>query len=94
MELELNDLEAPDELKIDTVSEHAENTKSGRLKPLLYHCWRTGDYRNQCRLLKRQKEYVGGAQTNPGNRDSGANNFIPNNNNNNNDKNNDNNKKQ
>ena len=51
-----------------------------------------GHYRNQCCLLKRQREQSENTQNNPGNRNSGANISIPNNNtnkNNNNYKNSD-----
>ena len=76
-ELELNDLEAPDELQINTVSHNTANTNADRPKPTCHHCKKPVDYRNQCRLLKRQKEQSEDTQTNTGNKISGANNSIP-----------------
>ena len=39
-----------------------------------------GYYKNECRLLKREKEQCGNTENNPGNQNSGAKNSIPNNN--------------
>ena len=56
-ELELNGLEAPDELLMNTVSHNTTNTNADRPKPTCHHCKRLGHYRNQCRwLLKKQRE--------------------------------------
>ena len=55
-ELELNGLEAPDELQISTVSHNTANANADRPKPTCHHCKRPGQYRNQCRLLKEQRE--------------------------------------
>ena len=52
-ELELNGLEAPDELQINTVSQQPTNTNADRPKPTCHHCKKPGYYRNQCRLLKK-----------------------------------------
>ena len=49
-ELELNCLEAPDELQINTVSQQPRNTNADRPKPTCHHCKKPGHYRNQCRL--------------------------------------------
>ena len=38
VELELNGLEAPDELQINTVSHHTANEYAGRSKPTCHHC--------------------------------------------------------
>ena len=57
-ELELNSLEAPDELQINTVNHDTANTNADRHKPTCYHCGKPAQYRIQCRLLKRQKSYL------------------------------------
>ena len=49
--------------------------------PTYHHCKKPGQRRNQCSLLKRQREQAEGTETNSGNKNSGANNSIPNNNN-------------
>ena len=54
-ELELNGLEAPDELPINNVSQQPTNTNAERPKPKCHHCKKPGHYRNQCRLLKNSK---------------------------------------
>ena len=87
-ELELNGLEAPDELQINTVSQQLTNANADRSKPTCHHCGKPGLYRNQCRLLKKQREETENIQNNPGNKNSDANNYIPENNTNNNDHNN------
>ena len=86
-ELELNGLEAPDELPINNVSQQPTNTNADRPKPKCHHCKKPGHYRNQCRLLKKQLEQTENYQNYPGNKNSAANNSNPNgnvNNNNNN----------
>ena len=72
-ELELNGLEAPDELPINNVSQQPTNTNADRPKPTCHHCKKPGHYRNYCHLLKKQREQTEGAQNNPGNKNSGAN---------------------
>ena len=88
-ELELNGLEAPDELPINNVSQQPTNTNADRPKPMCHHCKKPGHYRNQCRLLKKQREQTENTQNNPGNKNSAANTSNPNSNvnNNNNNKN-------
>ena len=54
--LELNILEAPDELQIYTVSQHATNTDANRPKPTCHHCNKPAQYKTQRRLLKKRKE--------------------------------------
>ena len=71
-----------------TVSQHASNINVDRHKPTCHHCKKPGHYINQCPLLKRQKEQSEDTQINPGNRNSDANNPIPDNNTNNNNHNN------
>ena len=83
MELELNGLEAPDELQINTVSHNTANVNADRTKPKCHYCKKPGHYRNQCRLLKKQREQTENNQTNPGNKNSDANTSKPNGNNNN-----------
>ena len=67
-ELELNGLEAPDEQRINIVSQHATNINADKPKPTCHHCKKPGHYRNQCRLLKKQREQTENTQNNPGNR--------------------------
>ena len=55
-DLELNGLEAPDELQIKTVSHQPTNTNADRPNPTYHYCKKPGHYRNQCRLLKKQRE--------------------------------------
>ena len=55
-ELELNGLEAPDEMPINTVTQQAPQQNSKKLKPTWHHCKRPGDYQNQWRQLKRKKD--------------------------------------
>ena len=82
-ELELNGLEAPDELQINTVSQNTANENADRPKPTCHQCRKPGQYRNYCRLLKTQREQIENNQNNSGNKNSDANTFNPNNNNNN-----------
>ena len=77
MELELNGLEAPYELQINTVSyntamqmliepnQRATTVKNQDIK------------KNQCRLLKKQREQTENNQSNPGNKNSDANTSNP-----------------
>ena len=55
-ESELNGLEAPEELQINTVSQQFTNANADISKPTCHQCGKTGQYRNQCRLLKKQRE--------------------------------------
>ena len=83
-ELELNGLEAPDEQQINIVSQHATHINADRPKRTCHYCKKPGHYRNQCRLLKKQREQTEKTQNNPGNRNSDADNSIPDNKTNNN----------
>ena len=89
-ELELNGLDAPDELHINAVSQQPINTKADRPKLTCHHCKKPGHYRNQCRLLKKQRKQTENNQKSSGNKNSNANNSNPNSsvNSNNNNKNN------
>ena len=80
-------MEAPDELQVNTVSQHATNTNAQKPKPTFHHCKKPGLYRNQWRLLKKQSEPAGNTQNNPGYENSGSNNSIPHNNKSNSNKN-------
>ena len=86
-ELELNGLESPDELQINTVSQQPANTNADRPKPTCHQCKKPGHYRNQCRLLKKQREQTENIQNNPGSKNSDANTSNPNTNVNNKNKN-------
>ena len=79
-ELELNGLEAPDELPINNVSQQPTNTNADRPKPTCHHCKKPGHYRNECRLLKKQREQTENNQNNPGNKNTAANTSNPNSN--------------
>ena len=55
-ELELNGLEAPDEVHINTLTQQNTQQDSKKPKPTCHHCKTPGHYRNQCRQLKREKD--------------------------------------
>ena len=77
-ELELNGLEAPDELQINTVSHYTVNANADRTKPTCHYCKKPGHYKNQCRLLKKQREQTEKNQDNPVNKNSDVNTSNPN----------------
>ena len=77
-ELDFNRLEAPEEQQINTVIHNTANTNADRPKSTCHHCKEPRHYRNQCHLLKRQKEQSEATQNVPGNKNSGACNSIPN----------------
>ena len=77
-ELELNGLEAPDELQINTVSHNSANANADRTKSTCHYCKKPEYHRNQCRLLKNQREQTENYQNNPGNKKSDANTSNPN----------------
>ena len=77
-ELELNGLEAPDELQINTVNHNTVNANADRAKPTCHYCKKPGHYKNQCRSLKKQREQTENNQNNPGNKSSDANTSNPN----------------
>ena len=79
-ELELNGLEDPNELQINTVSQKPTKTNADRRKPTCHHCERPGPYRNQCHLSIKQQKQTESTQKNHENKNSGT----KNNNNNNN----------
>ena len=51
-ELELNSLEAPDELELNTVTQQATQQNSEKPKPICHHSKKPGHYRKQCRQRK------------------------------------------
>ena len=55
-ELELNGLEAADEMPLNTVMQPAPQQNSEKPKPTCQHCKKPGHYQNQCRQLKREKD--------------------------------------
>ena len=50
-ELELNGLNAPDELSKNSVTQQATQHNSEKPRPTCHHCEKSGHYRNQCRQL-------------------------------------------
>ena len=54
-ELELNGLEAPDEMPINIVTQQTPQQNSNKPGPTCHHCKKPGHYQNQCRQLKREK---------------------------------------
>ena len=77
-ELELNGLEAPDELQINTVSHNTVNANADTTKPTCHYCKKPGHYKKQCRLLKKQREQTENNQNNPGNKNSDGSTSNPN----------------
>ena len=57
-ELELNGLEAPDEMPINTVTQQAPQQNSNKPRPTCHHCKKPGHYQNQCCQLKREKDQL------------------------------------
>ena len=72
-EVELICLEAPDELQINTVSHNSVDANADRTKPTCHYCKKPGHYKNQCRLLKKQREQTENNQNNPVNKNNDAN---------------------
>ena len=70
-ELELNGLEAPDEMPINTVTQQAPQQNSNKPRPTCHHCKKPGHYRIQCRQLKREKDQVQNS-TNSANNNNGS----------------------
>ena len=55
-ELELNGLEAADEMQLNTVTQQATKQNSEKPKSTCHPCKKPGRYRNLCRQLKREKD--------------------------------------
>ena len=70
-ELELNGLEAPDELPINTVTQQAPQQNSEKPKPTCHPCKKPGHCQNQCRQLKREKDKTRN-NTNSANNNNGS----------------------
>ena len=70
-ELELNGLEAPDEMPINTVTQQATQQNSDKPKTTCRHCKKPGHYENQCRQLKRKKDQTRN-NTNSANNNNGS----------------------
>ena len=77
-ELELNGLEAPDELQINTVSHNTVNANADKTKPTCHYCKKPRHYKSQCRLLKKRREQTENNQNNPGNKNSDVSTSNPN----------------
>ena len=81
-ELELNGLEAPDEMQINTVTQQASQQNSEKSKLTCHHCKKPGHNRNQCRQLKREKDQIrnntNSAEKNNNNNGSAQTNSNPN----------------
>ena len=79
--LELNGLEAPDEMPINTVTQQAPQQNPNKPRPTCHHCKKPGHYQNQCRQLKREKDQTR-TNTNSANNNNGSaqTNSNPNNN--------------
>ena len=80
-ELELNGLEAPDEMPINTVTQQTPQQNTNKPRPTCHHCKKPGLYQNQCRQLKREIDQTRN-NTNSANNNNGSaqTNSNPNNN--------------
>ena len=70
-ELELNGLEAPDEIPINTVTQQAPQQNSNKHKPTCHHFKIPSPFQNQCRQLKREKDQTRN-NTNSANNNNGS----------------------
>ena len=80
-ELEINVLEAPDAMPINTVTQQPPQQNSNKPRPTYHHCKKPGHHQNQCRQLKREKDQARN-NTNSANNNNGKaqTNSNPNNN--------------
>ena len=69
--LELNGLEAPDEMPINTVTQQAPQQNSEKPKPTCHHCKKPCHCQNQCRQLKRENDQTRN-HTNSANNSNGS----------------------
>ena len=80
--LELNGLEAPEDLQINTGAQQATEQNPEKPKSTCHHCKKPGHYRNQCHQLKREKDQAqkcmnsGGKDNNTSNRGQTSSNAI------------------
>ena len=92
-ELELNGLEAPDEMQLNAVTQQAAQQNSEKPKPHCHQCKKPDHRRNQCLQLKREKDQArsntntddnnnGGGQPNSNSKNKISNNTNANNTNN------------
>ena len=70
-ELELNGLEAPDEMPINTVTQQTPQQNSNKPRSTCHYCKKPGHYQNQCRQLKPEKDQTRN-NTNSANNDNGS----------------------
>ena len=70
-ELELNGLEAPDEMLINTVTQQAPQQNSNKPRPTCHPCKKPGHYQSQCHQLKREKDQTRN-NTNSANNNNGS----------------------
>ena len=70
-ELELNGLEAPDEMPINTVTQQPPQQNSEKSKPTCHHCKKQGHHQNKCRQLKREEDQTRN-NTNSANKNNGS----------------------
>ena len=71
-ELELNGLEAPDQMQLNTVVQQDTQQNSEKPKPTCHHCKKPGHYQNQCRQLKREKDQTRNSTNNANNNNGSA----------------------
>ena len=70
-ELELNGLEAADELPVNNINQQ-ETTEAAKQKPTCYYCKKPGHHKSQCRKMKRDQKTAnetGGKPESPANSD-------------------------
>ena len=70
-EFELNGLETPDEMPINTVTQQAPQQNSEKPKLTCHLCKKPGHYQNQCHQLKREKDQTR-KNTNSANNNNGS----------------------
>ena len=64
---QLNRLEAPNELQMNTVTQHATKPSTGKPKPTYHQCRKPSHYRDHCRQLKPEKDQGEGNKSSAGN---------------------------
>ena len=70
-ELELNGLEAPDDMPINTVTQQTPQQNTNKPRPTCHHCKKPSHYQNKCRQLKREKDQTRN-NTNSANNNNGS----------------------